>query len=98
MFAEQSQREIMRNPNEPGYWMHETSGILRPVIEAFLNGTMKDRDVPILRVYFQQWITSGAWAGDLHLGELRTAVDDIRTVSDCHRWIERALDLGIDPL
>jgi hypothetical protein len=32
--------------NAPGYWMHETSGVLRPVVEAYLHGgPMTEADI-----------------------------------------------------
>jgi hypothetical protein len=84
--------------NVPGYWMNETSGQLRPVIEAYLTGQhMTARDFAIMRVYLRQWINDGDWKGPL-IDVLRTQVDEIRDRHGIERWLDRALDAGIDPL
>jgi hypothetical protein len=82
----------------PGYWMHETSGELRPVIERYLTDQhLTARDVAIMRVYLRQWINDGAWIGPL-IDALRTQVDEIHDRDDIERWLDRAADAGIDPL
>jgi hypothetical protein len=63
----------------PGYWMNETSGELRPVIERYLTAQhLTARDVAIMRVYLRQWINDGAWIGPL-IDALRTQVDESMT-------------------
>jgi hypothetical protein len=82
----------------PGYWMNETSGELRPVIERYLTAQhLTARDVAIMRVYLRQWINDGAWIGPL-IDALRTQVDEIHDRDGIRRWLDRALDAGIDPL
>lgn len=82
----------------PGFWMHETSGELRPVVEAYLNGGhMTARDVAIMRVYLRQWIDDDRWRGPL-IDALRTQVNEIIDRDGIRRWLDRALDQGIDPL
>jgi hypothetical protein len=82
----------------PGYWMNESSGQLRPVIEAYLTDQhMTARDVAVMRVYLRQWINDGAWAGPL-IDVLRTQVDEVMDRAGIDRWLNRALDAGIDPL
>jgi hypothetical protein len=78
--------------------MHETSGVLRPVIENYLTGgKMSARDVATMRVYLRQWIDDGAWIGPL-IDALRTQVDEIHDRHGIERWLDRALDARIDPL
>ena len=80
----------------PGFWMNEATGQLRPVIEAYLTGQhMTARDISIMRVYLRQWINDGDWR-DVDL--LRIKVDEIADRHDIARWLDRALDAGIDPL
>lgn len=82
----------------PGYWMHETSGVLRPAVEAYLNGgEMSPRQIATMRAYLRQWINNGPWKGPL-IDPLRTRVEEITTRADIHDWLEMALREEIDPL
>jgi len=82
--------------NPPGHWMHEASGVLRPVIEAYLYGrVMNDAEISIMRRYLYQWMTRGTWDAP---AELTDSIKDIRTREDLDGWLHKALDLGIDPL
>lgn len=81
----------------PGYWMNETSGLLRPVIENYLTGgKMTDRDIATMRAYLRQWM-QGPWTGPM-VDVLRSQIDDIHDRKDIARWLNRALDQNIDPL
>lgn len=80
-----------------GYWMNETSGVLRPVVERYLNGgALNANDVAVMRAYLRQWM-AGSFRGPM-IDDLRARVDEIRTTDDLVRWLEDALDAGIDPL
>jgi len=47
----------------PFYWMFETTGVLRPAVEAYLNhGEMTEPQIAALRAYLRQWI-AGPWRG-----------------------------------
>lgn len=82
----------------PGYWMFETSGVLRPAIEAFLNGgEMTGSQIAAMRAYLRQWIACSLWVGPM-VDVLRTQVDEIATRADIDRWLNRAAAEGIDPL
>jgi len=85
-------------PPPPGFWMHETSGRLRPAVEAYLLGQhMAPDQIASLRAYLRQWIMHPAWRGP-GVAELRAGVDGLisrRAISD---WLDRALEQGIDPL
>jgi hypothetical protein len=89
--------ELSARRDGPGYWMHETSGRLRPVIEAYLHGDpLFPPEVAIMRVYLRQWM-DGPWSGPL-IDVLRIQVDEIVDRDGIERWLDRALDAGIDPL
>ncbi len=88
----------------PGYWMNETSGVLRPAIEAYLAPAIDPHAPPMtlaqiaaMRAYLRQWINAPAWRGPM-IDVLRTQVDEITTREAIDRWLDRALEEGIDPL
>lgn len=82
----------------PGYWMWETSGVLRPAIEAYLFGDgMTPEQIAAMRAYLRQWIEAPAWRGfDVH--ELRAGLDGLTTRQAIHEWLDLADSAGIDPL
>ena len=81
----------------PGFWMNETSGILRPAIEAYLaQEDMTYAQIAAMRAYLRQWM-AGPWRGPL-IDVLRSQLEEITTPLDIDRWLDRALDAGIDPL
>jgi len=72
--------------------------VLRPVIEAYLQGrAMTGQDVATMRAYLRQWMASPAWAGE-GIAELRTDIDKLTSRAAIKAWLNRALDFGIDPL
>jgi hypothetical protein len=81
----------------PNYWMHETSGVLRAVVEKYLAaGELDEGELALMRAYLRQWLASPLWnAGTT---ELRVRVDDIRATRDLRDWLDDALNAGIDPL
>ena len=82
----------------PGYWMHETSGALRPAIVAYLSGRPMTADhVATMRAYLRQWIYAPAWRG-AGIGELRERIEALTTRGAIEAWLDDAADLGIDPL
>jgi hypothetical protein len=83
---------------QPGYWMHETSGVLAPVVMRYLEGAdLADDEIATMRAYLRQWLASPFWTGpDIYT--LRTTIDAIYTTAQLRLWLERALDAGIDPL
>lgn len=100
------------NPG-PGYWMHETSGVLAPAVTAYLEGgALTLKQIGIMRAYLRQWIMWPYWqapwqmaAGvqepgdpDPELVALRERVDTITSRRDIDVWCEAALGLGLDPL
>lgn len=80
----------------PGYWMAETSGVLRPVIEHYLVGMrLTPEEIAAMRAYLRQWIMAPVW---LDVDDLRRDVEGLTTQEAIHAWLDRALDQGIDPL
>ena len=92
------------DPRAPKYWQHETTGVLRPVIEAYLYGRqLGPNSMAVMRAYLRQWIMSPVWdasphADDEELRGLRDLIDSLTTRAQIDTWLERALEIGIDPL
>lgn len=82
----------------PGYWMYETSGVLRPAVFAYFGGEpMSDEQIAALRAYLRQWINSPAWLGD-KVAKLRAEVDNLTSREAIRKWLQIAEAEGIDPL
>lgn len=82
--------------NVPGYWMNETSGVLRPAVEAYLNhDEMTPSEIAAMRAYLRQWIA--AFPGP-DAESLAKDVDGLIDRSAIDRWLHKAIDQGIDPL
>jgi hypothetical protein len=83
---------------EPGYWMDETTGALRPAIEAYLldDLPMTVDQIGAFRAYLRQWM-EGPWQGP-DIPALRLAINDIDSREAIDAWLERALASNIDPL
>jgi hypothetical protein len=87
------------DPRAPKFWMYETSGVLRPVIETYLHGEQLTRtQIATMRAYLRQWIFSPVWGGGPGLEKLRGHIDTIQSRADIDRWLTDATDEGIDPL
>lgn len=82
----------------PAYWMNETSGVLRPVIMAYLHGEPLSADQIItMCAYLRLWINAPAWRGP-NIEALRGRVASLQSRADIKRWLDDALREGIDPL
>jgi hypothetical protein len=77
--------------------MNETSGVLRPVIEAYLHDRLTEAQIPTMRAYLRQWI-NGSWFRGPPIAELRSRIDHLTTKDAVDAWIESAIDAGCDPL
>ena len=97
----------MGNDGAPGYWMYETSGMLRPAIERYLTGAaLTEEDLAALRAYLRQWIKAPIWDQNPHAGpaerawlaRMRTRIDDLTSRKAISDWLADAIDGGIDPL
>lgn len=92
---------------EPRYWMHEASGILRPVVEAYLRHRRLDAtEIAIMRDYLCQWVDATGWdcnpyATKEHraeLKQLRAFARRISTLEDIDECLRLAGDSHMDPL
>jgi hypothetical protein len=82
----------------PGYWMHETTGVLRPAVEAYLRSEpMEPAAIAAMRAYLRQWMAAPTWHGD-GVELRRQAIDRLTSREAIDEWLELALDEGIDPL
>jgi hypothetical protein len=82
----------------PGYWMYETSGVLRPAIEAYLcRRVMTEPQIAAMRTYLRQWINAPGWGGP-KLAQLRADIERLTTQAAIARWLKIAELEGIDPL
>lgn len=80
-----------------GFWMHETSGVLRPAVEAYLKGQpMSDEHIAAMRAYLRQWM-AGPWEGET-VDALRAGVDQLTSRQAIRDWLRQAEVEGIDPL
>lgn len=82
---------------EPGYWMYETSGVLRPAVEAYLmtKEPLTAEQVTVIRAYLRQWMEKGPWQG---VDDLKKGIAAIYDRPSLNGWLNDAMDAGIDPL
>ena len=82
----------------PGYWMYETSGVLRPAIIAYLSrADLTEQQIAAMRAYLRQWIMAPGWRGAF-VESLRSQIDGLTTRARIRDWIDQATDAGADPL
>ncbi len=88
----------MRGMIVPGYWQHETSGVLRPAMKAYLltDLPLTIEQIGAIRSYLRQWMAAD-WMGP-DVPALRLLIDDIDSREAIEAWLKRALDSNIDPL
>ena len=85
--------------NEPGYWMDETTGALRPAVQAYLRGEpMTQFQVAAMRAYLRQWIEARVWGRGIGIDRLRRRVNGLLSREDISEWLDEAETVGIDPL
>jgi hypothetical protein len=84
--------------------MHETSGVLKPVIRRYLQGhTLDPSDIRLMRLYLEQWFDSPVWMlpgdseGLAELESMREKVRSIKSTEEIREVLKDALDWGIDP-
>ena len=81
----------------PGYWMNETSGVLRSAVESYLaGGEMSPDHIAAMRAYLRQWI-AGRWVGR-SVPALRDGIDGLTSREAIASWICDAAEEAIDPL
>lgn len=81
-----------------GYWMFETTGVLRPAVERYLfdRKNLTAANIAALRAYFRQWMEGEFYGSDAD--QLRALLDDLDSAKKIERWIDLAIEAGIDPL
>ncbi|MGO8241360.1 hypothetical protein ACC806_35050 [Rhizobium ruizarguesonis] len=87
----------MKIIHHPGYWMHETTGVLRPAVEAYWSGEMSPEHVAAMRAYLRQWIGAPFYQGEA-IEELRRSIDGLTSHAAIRAWMEVAIVEGVDPL
>lgn len=87
------------HPDAPKFWMNESSGILKPVIEAYVNGKeLTDKQIALMRAYLYQWVAAPVWIQTAALEILKLRVAAIKTNDDLRTAISKAVEMNIDPL
>jgi len=82
----------------PGYWKNETSGVLRPAVEAYLHHRpMTGAHIAAMRAYCRQWIAADGFVGP-DVEALRRGVDGIQDRASLRQWLDYAEAAGCDPL
>jgi hypothetical protein len=82
--------------NVPGYWMNETSGVLRPAIVSYREGDeLTQAEIAAIRAYLRQWIMADGFHG---VDALRAEIDGLTSRQAIRAWLDKANELGIDPL
>ena len=82
----------------PGFWMNETSGRLRPAVEAYLEGRHMTREqIAAMRAYLRQWINAPGFLGP-EVETLRNLVHHIDSRVTLAAWLASAVAAGCDPL
>lgn len=80
----------------PGFWLNETGGSLQPAILRYLKGDALSRqDIALIRSYFRQWLRG--FQG-IDIDTLAKSIDDLSTRPQISDWLDRAIEIGIDPL
>ena len=84
--------------SDPDFWMYETSGVLRPAVEAYLNGKpMTAEEVAAIRTYLRVWIFAPEFVADGVEG-LRQSVDELTSREAIDDWLMKAREEWIGPL
>lgn len=87
------------HPDAPKYWMHESSGVLEPVVRAYLQGDDLDAgQVKLMQAYLWQWVKSPVWGPSGMLEAVRLQVSCIACSQDIDAAISAMDTLCMDPL
>lgn len=93
----------------PLYWRDELSGQLPDAMWAFLKHTSHPgiepaptkEQINLLREYFQYYIFAPCWQTsnqETEFAQLRTDVQFLHSAYAIEKWIERCLEIGLDPI
>lgn len=88
----------MSVPLHPGYWRDEETGVVQDAVQSFLmHYELSPRQISVMREYLRQWIMAPVWHGP-GVEALRARIDSLTTFQAIDKWLDDALDDGIDPL
>ena len=80
----------------PGYWMNETSGVLREAVKAYLErDELTGEEIAALRAYFRQWVGSPLFVGK-DIEALRREVSGLMSRPAIEARYERRRRIGGD--
>jgi hypothetical protein len=85
----------------PCYWRAEASGRLAAAVMAYLDHQPTPAQLALVIAYCAYWIEAPCWQEAPFASGLATLRQDLRhvvTAAGLQRWLEAALELGIDPL
>ncbi len=96
----------------PLYWQHEVTGRLRLAFLAYLSGSPTADELHTVIAYIQHHIHAPCWLETLPLEEGETPDEEFNneiralralsltlvTAQDVRQYIDRAMDIGLDPL
>lgn len=87
----------------PLYWRDEQSGELPRAVEAYIafmgaNGpALSKQQLELVIDYLRYFINAPCWAGFSKLAMLRVRATRLKTVDDVDKFIQAALNIGLDP-
>ena len=89
---------LAHSPSPPDVWMHDTSGVLRPAVKAYLKGKpMTVKDIAAVRTYLRVWIFSPEF-DDEGVEALRQAADGLTSREAIEDWLAHARKEWISPV
>ena len=74
---------------------------MEAAVYNFLSGDkLQPKNLERLKVYCSQWINASCWEAEnrLALERLREQILEVTNKKELDAWLDRALELGIDPL
>jgi hypothetical protein len=84
--------------SDSDFWMYETSGVLRPVVRAYLNGKpMTAKHIAAIRTYLRVWVFAPEFDGD-GVEALRQTVDGLASREAIEDWLAMARKEWVSPL
>lgn len=83
----------------PDYWMQQACGPCRDAVETYLlREPMTAEQIDVMRDYLRNWIDADDWGTGAELAALRRDVINLDNPEAIRAWVNRADEIGIDPL
>jgi hypothetical protein len=88
----------------PLYWGDEQSGVLKEAIRAFYDSSLHKKPLAqehleLVRHYLAYVIHAPCWLDDSGvLAQLRREVNGLTSVEEMNAWLNKCLEIGVDPL